>query len=91
MNAEDAIKEIKRWTGILMSAGSQCVTNTAEAQEMAISALKKQIPQKPKEKHYEEPGEAPIIKRVCPCGCKIQPMQSSNYCRICGQALDWSD
>ncbi len=39
MTAQEAIQEIKRWTGILMNAGSQCVMDTAEAQEMAISAL----------------------------------------------------
>lgn len=39
MTEKEAIKEIKRWTGILMNAGSQCVNETAEAQEMAISAL----------------------------------------------------
>ncbi len=39
MTEKEAIKEIKRWTGILMNAGSQCVNETAEAQEMAISVL----------------------------------------------------
>lgn len=39
MTEQEAIQEIKRWTGILMNAGSQCVMDTAEAQGMAISAL----------------------------------------------------
>lgn len=65
-------------------------TEQIEALEEACSALEKQIPKKMLERHYEEPGETPIIKYTCPCGCRIQPMQSSNYCRICGQALDWS-
>lgn len=39
MTEKEAIKEIKRWTGILMNAGSQCVNETAEAQDMSIKAL----------------------------------------------------
>lgn len=39
MTEQEAIQEIKRWTGILMNAGSQYVMDTAEAQGMAISAL----------------------------------------------------
>lgn len=39
MTEDEAIKEIKRWTNILMSAGSKCVLETAEAQKMAIDAL----------------------------------------------------
>ena len=40
MTEQEAIKEIKHWTNILMSAGSKCVLETAEAQKMAIDALK---------------------------------------------------
>ena len=39
MTEQEAIKEVKRWTSILMSAGSKCVSDTAEAQDMAIKAL----------------------------------------------------
>ena len=39
MTEKEAIKEVKRWTSILMSAGSKCVSDTAEAQDMAINAL----------------------------------------------------
>lgn len=39
MKEKEAIKEVKRWTSILMSAGSKCVSDTAEAQNMAINAL----------------------------------------------------
>lgn len=56
MTEQEAIKEIKRWTGILMNAGSKCVAETAEAQDMAIAALEKQIAKKPiyKEAKYKE-------------------------------------
>lgn len=39
MTENEAIKEIKRWTEILLRAGSRCTTETAEAQDMAIKAL----------------------------------------------------
>ena len=39
MTEQEAIKEVKRWTNILMSAGRKCVSETAEAQDMAINAL----------------------------------------------------
>ena len=39
MTEQEAIKEVKRWTNILMSAGSKCISETAEAQDMAIKAL----------------------------------------------------
>ena len=38
MTVDEAIKEIKRWTGILMFSG-KCDYETAEAQDMAIKAL----------------------------------------------------
>lgn len=39
MTENEAIIEIKRWTRILMDTGSQCVSETAEAQETATRAL----------------------------------------------------
>lgn len=39
MTEQEAIKEIKRWSRILMSAGKECTEVTAEAQDMAIQAL----------------------------------------------------
>ena len=32
MKEQEAIKEVKRWTNILMSAGRKCVSETAEVQ-----------------------------------------------------------
>ena len=54
----------------------------------AISALKKQIPQKPTHKAY-------FYGRIfyCPaCERSIEEsfnMESNRFCRHCGQALDW--
>lgn len=51
-----------------------------EALNMAIEALEKQIPKKPRKTRSEI---------VCPtCNTLVG---SSPYCRYCGQAIDWSD
>lgn len=39
MTENEAIVEIKRWTGILISAGNQCTLETGKAQDMAIKSL----------------------------------------------------
>lgn len=46
--------------------------------ELAISALEKQVPEKPMNKYY------------CP-SCEEQLMGKVNYCEECGQAIDWSE
>lgn len=60
---------------------------------VAIEALEKQIPKKPREKHYEEEGERPYIKYKCPsCESKYQIHNFiDSYCNNCGQKLDWSE
>lgn len=62
-----------------------------EAYQDAVRALEKQQPKKLIERHYEEEGEEPYIKMTCPNGCRLQPSRTSNYCRECGQRLDWSE
>ncbi|MDD3338448.1 MAG: hypothetical protein PHS82_06275 [Lachnospiraceae bacterium] len=62
--------------------------------DRAINALEKQIPKKPIERNYEEPGEKPYIKHTCPAGCKITlhgVEYGQKYCQKCGQRLDWSE
>lgn len=49
--------------------------------------------------HYEEEGEKPYIKYVCPNGCGVQLCRVTEknnvyeniYCNRCGQKIDWSD
>lgn len=48
------------------------------ALKLAISALEKQVPEKPMNKYY------------CP-SCEEQLMGKVNYCEECGQAIDWSE
>ena len=66
------------------------------AREIAISALEKQVPKKPKKK--EENQYSTFYD--CPCcgGYLVSKIdgelcggQKYKYCYRCGQALDWSD
>ena len=68
----------------------------APAREIAISALEKQIPKKPKK--IEESQYSTFYD--CPCcgGYLVSKIdgelyggQKYKYCYRCGQALDWSD
>ena len=57
-----------------------------EQLEIAINALEKQIPKKPK--------EIIVIDRksfACPRCNEILHSYLQSYCADCGQALDWSD
>ena len=60
---------------------------------IGISAIKKQIPQKSMEIKEYEYGTFYRLDFMCPtCDTPIigQPYRP-NYCKHCGQALDWSD
>ncbi|MEG2987697.1 MAG: hypothetical protein RR809_09080 [Lachnospiraceae bacterium] len=56
---------------------------------VAISALEKQVPKKPIEKHYEDEGEPAYVKICCPNCCHVQVSKHDSYCCKCGQKLDW--
>ena len=60
--------------------------NMKIAKRIAISALEKQIPKKP-HKNYEK-----LNIKWCKCGCYLGELKNEqNYCKNCGQAIDWSD
>ena len=54
-----------------------------------VSALEKQIPKKPIILGYREGREINTISYTCPMCHKHTSKE--NYCKHCGQALDWSD
>ena len=65
-----------------------------EILEYVIKLIDKQIPKKPIERHYEDPGEEPYIKHTCPAGCRVTlhgGRYGVKYCPRCGQAIDWSE
>ena len=60
---------------------------TADAINMAIDALEKQIPKKPIEKFAFSDD---IGAGLCPF-CNEGVNEEMNFCSYCGQAIDWSD
>lgn len=61
-----------------------------ESIEIAIQALKKQIPKKP---NYEREQTSPFGEDdvpYCP-RCKLSLPESVNYCEKCGQKILWED
>lgn len=63
-----------------------------ESYEMAIQALKKQMPKKPY--FREEEGAKGYACPSCDMGVEIRLFQGGcvkeRFCSCCGQALDWS-
>lgn len=61
------------------------------AYEVAIEALEKQIPEKPKNNPFKE--GILTTNYECPdCGCRrLGHTNTIAFCPDCGQALDWSD
>lgn len=60
---------------------------TREALDMAIEALEKQEPKKPRETRCALMC-ARCGHKITEKGCK---KLDRNYCKKCGQAIDWSD
>lgn len=76
---EDAIETIK---SNMPSNGYQMLR---ESLDMAIEALEKQIPKKPKVSYY---GVSTKYYR-CPT-CKRIVVLAVSYCCMCGQAISWN-
>lgn len=93
MTTEEAIKVIrKELHSYCESSGIDCFNSDCEnckiivAYEKAIIALEKQIPKKP-HKNYEK-----VNLKWCECGNYLGELKNEqNYCKRCGQALDWGE
>ncbi len=86
MTEIEAIKQLKDILGeCTESEEAVCyITDVdAPALEMAINALEKQIPKKPK-------TDDRYVMYICPC-CNDFIKVNHNYCPNCGHKLDWSD
>lgn len=60
-----------------------------ECESLIVSALEKQIPKKPNIHGYREGREINTISYTCPiCNKHIS---RDNYCKNCGNAIDWGD
>lgn len=95
MTSKEAISRIKHHMEIHKLSEPNAIYIT-EALNMAMQALEKHIPKKPKRE--PEPFPKHFDKGVygfhCPvCGEDLLDECSDcfNYCQNCGQAIDWSD
>ena len=88
MTCEEALAELK---DSIKGTGYQC---HMETYEMAIEALKKQVPMKPTVQNEDEY----VVNYKCPkCGCRFVSKIDGEfvagmhypYCYICGQRIDW--
>ena len=92
MTENEAIKELHE----IRPRGGIIPQKRAEAIDMAINALEKQIPKKPILKQYFDDMEEEYL--CCPtCGEILTdriPIDNKDFyfhCLNCGQKLDWSD
>ena len=86
MTESEAIKQLKDILGeCTESEEAVCYITGVDAPdlEMAINALEKQIPKKPK-------TDDRYVPYICPW-CNDFVKVSHNYCPNCGQELDWGD
>lgn len=91
MTEQEVIEEAIDDLQYLISGG--CTDNKMDYVkqiELAIKALKRQIPRKPIEN--KEQNFRYIMPYTCPCcGCSFGETDWANYCYHCGQKFDWSD
>ena len=94
MTAKEAIKRIENHIEC-HSKKERFAVHIIEALQMAVDALKKQIPQKPdlEADGYDENGELVFDTGYCPkCRADYEvDYHAPKHCENCGQALDWSD
>ena len=98
MKVSEAIKELHK----IRPRGGIIPQKRADALEMAIQALEKQIPKKPN-KTIDSSWGTQKEAHTCPvCDYyltevhfiepqKIESNKKITYCETCGQAIDWSD
>ena len=88
MTESEAIEELKydcNELGKAIPCDTSWGCSFENAYEMAIQALEKQIPMKPKERDC-----IGFDTLACP-ECKMALYLYEPYCDNCGQAIDWSD
>ena len=85
MNIEKAIRKIKEFGLHHAIQDLPHSELTVKAFEMAISALEKQIPKKPK--HYTDTFK--ITYYFCPICEYVRITGNQKRCDVCGQKIDW--
>lgn len=86
MTENEAIKELHK----IRPRGGIIPQKRAEALDVAIQALEKQIPKKPVKSENQVVRYANTY--YCPiCNLGITGTNIAKWCYHCGQKLDWSD
>ena len=98
MTTEEAIKQLEYdkamclfnpMTGEEKPMNEDC-RKSAEADGLAINALKKQIPMKAIGTHYAH-MRCPSCNHRIPSGGGSSSRRRDNWCNYCGQKIDWSE
>lgn len=87
MTEKEAIKELRLLKPKDQGYAFGGLSNASGlAVEIAIQALEKQIPQEPMPVISDDNE---FICMICPSCQKVAVERNDNFCRICGQAIDW--
>lgn len=101
MTENEAIKEV-RFNMSKIGLDDKSAKRVSEAKNMAIQALEKQIPKKPvkgnpyywidsvKIQGRYRDARKKAYQTICPA-CSHTVLTSTNFCRDCGQKLDWRE
>ena len=96
MEVKEAIRRIEEHNRIHFAKEYPRAIKITDALIMAVEALKKQVPMKPKKLTYKLLLDAGWVYECPTCGCacgenKYHPevTQDDIYCTQCGQRLDW--
>lgn len=85
--------EVKRAVKYFKITRKNRIGGTSNYSDLAIDALERQIPQKPREHYHwgDFTKEEKLENNQWFCGrCDWQIGEEDNYCNECGQRLDWS-
>ena len=82
MTADEAIKQFEE--RLQIPDYKTQIPEYYEAMELAVEALEKQVPKKPPYDEYHRAGYR------CP-NCNNTNPWGYNYCKHCGQRLDWRE
>lgn len=84
----EAIAEIEYYNGF--SGKTAAIQAITDACEIAVEAMGRQIPKKPKLEYIDYLDVDTKITHCPSCGNSYVD-ETEKYCSDCGQALDWSD
>ena len=96
MDVKEAIKRIEEHNKFHAAKEYPFAIKITEALDMAVEALEKQIPKKPKKLTYKLLLDDGWIYECPACGCACgenkyhsDVTKGDMYCTQCGQMLDW--